>query len=96
MSKVGISETAEVLVALNELSLVIIKHARDGLNVADVPAIIIELMANDAYKSALGRAIDGISAVPAEVKDLQLEEGFELAKTQFSYLPKLLEAMKKA
>jgi hypothetical protein len=92
---VGITETKEVLIAVNELSLVVIKHVKDGVSVADLPAIVSELVASDSFKLALVSAVTGITNVPAEVKDIDFTEGMELAKVQLGYVPKLLEALKK-
>lgn len=92
---VGVTETKEVLVALNELALVVIKHVKDGVQVSDIPAIITDLMGSDAFKLALVSAVEGITKVPNEIKDVDFLEGMELAKTQLVYVPKLLEALKK-
>lgn len=92
---VGITETKEVLVAVNELGLVVIKHVKDGVSVADVPAIVSELVASDSFKLALVSAVTGITNVPAEVKDVDFTEGMELAKVQLGYVPQLLAALKK-
>ena len=91
----GIQETKEVLIASNELTLVVIKHVKDGVSVADLPAIVSELMTSDSFKLALVDAITGITNVPAEIKDIDFVEGMELAKVQLGYVPKLLEALKK-
>lgn len=92
---VGIQETKEVLIAANELALVVVKHVKDGVSVSDVPAIVSELIGNDAFKLALVDAVKGIVNVPAEIKDIDLTEGMELGKVQLSYVPKFLEALKK-
>jgi hypothetical protein len=92
---VGIQDTKEVLIASNELTLVVIKHVKDGVSVADVPAIVSELIASDSFKLALVDAVKGVTNVPAEIKDIDFAEGMELAKVQLGYVPKLLEALKK-
>jgi len=91
----GIEETKEVLVASNELGLVIAKHVKDGPQATDIAAIAMELFGSDAFKLALVKAIENVKQVPAEVKDIDLEEGLELAKLQLQYIPKFLEALKK-
>ena len=96
MNEHGIKETKEVLVAVNELALIIIKHVKDGLQVSDVPSIALEMFMNEAFKDAIANAVNNISLVPEEVKDLSVEEGLELAKEQISYLPRLLDGLKKA
>jgi len=95
MNEHGIKETKEVLIAVNELALIIIKHVKDGVQVSDIPAIAVEMFRNEAFKDAIANAVKDIAMVPAEVKDINVEEGLELAKEQISYLPRLLEALKK-
>ncbi len=91
----GIQETKEVLVAVNEIAIVIVKHVKDGVSVSDIPAIVSELIGSDSFKTTLTAAITNITQVPAEIKDIDLLEGGELAICQASYLPKILEALKK-
>jgi hypothetical protein len=92
---VGIQETKEVLIAANELTLVVIKHVKDGIAVSDIPAIVSELMTSDAFKLALVDAVKGVTNVPAEIKDIDFTEGMELGKVQLGYVPKIIEALKK-
>lgn len=93
---VGIQETKELLVAVNELSIELIKHLKDGVQVADAVAILDTLKNNADFKAKLEAGYTNVQAVPAEIKDLSLVEGGELVMTQISYLPKILEAAKKA
>lgn len=92
---IGVNETKEVLTAINELALVVIKHVKDGFAVSDIPAIISELMITDSFKLALVQAVEGIARVPSEIKDVDFMEGMELAKIQLAFIPKILEALKK-
>jgi hypothetical protein len=92
---VGIQDVKEVLIASNELTLVVIKHVKDGIAVSDIPAIVSELMTSDAFKLALVDAVKGVTNVPAEIKDIDFAEGMELGKVQLEYVPKILEALKK-
>lgn len=92
---VGIQETKEVLVAVNELALVIVKYVKDGVSVTDIPAIVSELIGSDSFKLKLTAAITNISQVPAEIGNIDLLEGGELAVCQASYLPRILAALKK-
>ena len=90
--KLGIKELKEVIVAANEIALIGAKLAKDGLSLSDAPALFTELMAK---RSELQAAIEGIGQVAAEVKDVDLQEGIEIAMIQIAYLPKLAEALKK-
>jgi hypothetical protein len=87
----GIKETTDVLVALNKLSVALIKAGKDGFQFSDAAS----LMANEELKAALLAAYDEISKVPAELKDLDVSEGIQLAMVQVQMLPGLIEAFKK-
>jgi hypothetical protein len=91
---VGILETRDVLVAANELALVVVKHVKDGAQLSDIPAVITDLLASDAFKAALVEAIKNIQAVPGEIADIDLSESIELVKAQIAYVPKIIEALK--
>lgn len=86
----GIKELKEAVVGLNELSLIIIKHVKDGLSFEDAVAVAVEAAANSDVKAA----IEGISKVPAEIGDIDLAEGVELVVVQAQYVPKILAALK--
>ena len=94
-AKIGIEETKEVLIALDEISLLILGQIKDGIQLSDVVSIITKVLASEELKSALSRAVVGISNIPAELKDIDLSEGIELIKTEIAYVPKFLEALKK-
>lgn len=92
----GVKETKELLVGVNELSIELIKHFKDGIQVADALAIVDDFKTNPDLLAAIMAAKDNIQAVPAEVKDLSLAEGIELALAQAAYVPKLIAAAAKA
>lgn len=92
---VGIEETKEVLVSVNELGLVIAKHVKDGVSITDIPAIIVDLLSSDAFKQALVNAITNVSAVPAEIKDINIDETFQLMMTQAGFVTKFIDVLKK-
>lgn len=92
---VGIQETKEVIEAANELTLVVVKHVKDGVSVSDIPAIVSELVSSDEFRQTLTKAVTGVTNVPSEIKDVDFVEGMELAKIQLSYVPKIIEALRK-
>jgi hypothetical protein len=51
-------------------------------------------MNSDDTKKALVKAVENVTAVPAELADIDLAEGLELGKVQLTYLPKILAALK--
>ncbi len=93
--KLGIKETKDVLIAANKLTILIIKKLKDGVQIQDGIEIAESLFKDGEIKSAVGEAKDKIEQVPAEVKDIDLQEGLELGMYQASQLPLYLEAIKK-
>lgn len=95
-AKLGIKETKEALVGVNELSIALIGTLKDGFQpVKDVTELYAKLAADPVVSAKLMDAYANIGAVPAEVKDLDVAEGMELAGVQLAYVPKLIEAFKK-
>jgi len=93
--KLGIKETKEVLAASNILAILIIKKLNDGLQLQDGVEIAQALFSDGEVKSAVQAAADKINAVPAELKDLDINEGLELGMYQAMQVPHLIAALKK-
>ena len=92
----GVKESKELLVGLNELALLMVKHFKDGFQLSkDVPAIVMELLSNSELKEALSKAAEGVSQVPDEVKDMDANEVLELVMVQVQFVPQILESLKK-
>ena len=94
MEALGIKETKEVVVGVNELAIELVKHFKDGVQFTDALGLIETLKTNEDFKAKLVAAYENIQAVPAEVKDISLVEGMELVMVQAAYLPKIIEAAK--
>lgn len=90
----GIQETKDVLVAANELALVIVSEVRDGVQADDVQKVIEKVMTSPAVTGAFQKAVQNVMAVPLELADISFFEGIELAQTQLAYVPKFIEAFK--
>lgn len=90
----GIKETSEMLVGVNEVTLVFVKHLKDGVQLGDFAAFWSEFQNNAEFKAKVQAAYEGASAVPSEAGDLDLSEGMQLAGIQLSYLPRIVEALK--
>lgn len=95
MDKVGIKETKELLIAINMLAVELIKLVKDGIQASDAAVLVAIISSNEPVKNALFAAFSNISAVPAEVKDLDVAEIVELVGAEVGLLPAILEAMKK-
>jgi hypothetical protein len=90
----AVKETKELLVGVNELSLIMIKHLKDGAQISDVMAIVDEMKNNPELLAKLEAAKNDIAAIPEEIKDCSLVEAGELAMVQISYVPKIIAALK--
>ncbi len=91
-----IKETKELIIGANELALLLITRLKDGLQVVeDVTAIIGKLMSDAEFQAQMQAAYDNIQAIPEEIKDLQIGEVIELVGVQVSYVPKIVDALKK-
>jgi hypothetical protein len=93
---IGIQETKEALIGINELSIVLAQQLKDGFQVgSDLAAIVGKWQSDADFQAKLTAAFIGIQKVPDEIKDLDLSEGIELASIQLAYVPKIVEALKK-
>ena len=93
----GIQESNELLVAANEIALCLISRLKDGFQLGEDVGAVIDKLQNDVdFKAKMDAGFTGVQHVPAELSDLQVGEIVDLAKTQIGYVPKLLDAAKKA
>ena len=74
-----VKETKEAVVALVKLGKVLAELAKDGIDWKDGAALASKIVSDEAFRSALVAAVEGAGAIPAELKDIKLEEGIELA-----------------
>ncbi len=91
-----IVDTKELLIGVNELALEIIKQTKDGLQIGQDLASIFARFQNDpVFAEKLTVAVKGISNVSAEIKDLSVQEGIELASIQLQYIPEIFKLLSK-
>lgn len=83
---VGVKETRELLVGLNEVSLLLLRHLKDGV-VGEFEAFYQAMSSNADFKTKVQAAFDNYQAVPEEVKDLNIAEVVELSMVQLNYVP---------
>jgi hypothetical protein len=93
--KLGIKEIKEALVGVNALAVLLAERMKDGVGIDDAMAVWAKLSSDEAFKAQMVAAYQGISLVPAELKDIDLAEGMELAVLQIQMMPALLAALKK-
>lgn len=92
---VGIKETQEALVGINEVAILLASRLKDGVGVDDFAAVWEKLNNDAEFKAKLEAAYQGVSQVPSEIKDLDVGEIVSLVMAQAGYVPKLVEALKK-
>lgn len=89
--KKDIKEMKEMMVGLMEMALLLAGEFKDGVQLDDFMDIFMKLKDDPRFMEAF----KGLKEIPAEAKDLDLNEGMELAMLVMAYVPKLIEAMKK-
>jgi hypothetical protein len=94
--KLSVKETKEVLVAGMEVGVFVCKRLSDGAGVDDFLAVLDKLKNDAEFKAVLEKAWEGKEKIPAEAKDIDLAEAGELAITAVTYVPKFIDAFKKA
>jgi hypothetical protein len=83
--KEGIKELKEVLDAVlstDGLTGLFIKCFKDGAQASDAAIIFSDLMSNPKYM----KAIQDINKIGVEVKDLDMNESFDLATDMLKYI----------
>lgn len=93
MSHLGIQETKEALVAVDEIALTIVKGFKKSGFVGSFAEFWATFQNDPAFKEKLAAGWANLSAVPSEVGDLDLGEAVELVLTEVAYVPKFIAAL---
>lgn len=91
----GVKETKELLTGLFTVTKVLAVELKNGFQISDLIASFNAIQNDPVKKAALEAALKNITEVPAEVKDVNLAEGIELAMHVITEVPSLIEAFKK-
>lgn len=94
-TEVGIKETREAVKGAAVLLILILKRLKDGAGVDDVMAIFAKFQTDEEFKKVLTEAYEGADKIKGEVTNVDLMEGFTLAKDLMDLLPEILAALKK-
>lgn len=94
-SQLGVKETKEALIGVNEVSLCLAEKFKDGVQVTDFTEFYAKVTADEEFKNKVKAAYDNYKAIPDEVKDIDAGEGIELAVVQLDYAPKFIEVFSK-
>ena len=93
--KVGVKETKELLEAVNILVVHLIREFKDGIQLGDFLELYSKLISDDEFKEKMVQAYLGVSAIPAELEDIDVREIIELSSYQLSFLPEIIDVIKK-
>lgn len=92
----SIKETKEGVIGAMVLAGIIAKEMKNGFQFpADLIAMFAAIQGDAVKKAKLDAAVDAINKVPAEISDISMAEGIELATAVITELPELIEAFKK-
>lgn len=93
-SSVGITETKEALIAVNEIGVFCASKFKDGVQITDFTDFYAKLTADEEFKAKIKVGYDNAKLIPAEIKDLDAGEGLELTSVQVGYVEKYIDALK--
>ena len=89
--KKDIKEMKEMMVGLMEMALMMAELFKDGVQAEDFMQMFMKLKDDPRYLEAF----KGMKEIPAEAKDIDLQEGMELVMMMMPYIPRMIDAMKK-
>lgn len=85
----GVKETKEALLALVILGKFVADRLKDGVSFDDAVALAGALGVDGEFKSKVMAGVAGAEKIPAEVGEIDLADGLELAKV----LPEMLSVL---
>lgn len=87
----GVKETKEAVLALTVLGAFVASRLKDGVGVDDAMALGQKLMMDAEFKTKLADGVTGLEIIPKEMGELDMADGFELAKV----LPEVIAEVQK-
>lgn len=93
-STVGITETKEAVLAVNEIGVFCASKFKDGIQVADFTEFYTKLTNDEDFKAKIKAGYDNAKLIPAEIKDIDAGEALELASVQVEYVEKYINVLK--
>lgn len=91
----GIQDTKEVMIALNEMGLTLLKLFADGVQFQDFISLWKAISENQDLKDKLAAAYEGYKNVSGEITHLDVPNMLVLVSTQMEYIPKIISALGK-
>lgn len=93
--ELGIKETKELVAGVFAVAALLTERLKDGAQFEDAIAFYTAMATDEAFKTKVIAAYDNAKAIPAEMKDLTMEEGFELAMFILPEILKIVKSVKK-
>lgn len=87
---VGIKETKEALIAVNEIALHVARRFKDGVQGSDFIGFYNDFVNDADLKAKLQAGWDAHQSIPNEVVNIDLAEAIELATVEITYVPKII------
>ena len=91
----GIKETKELIAGIFAVAALLTERLKDGAQFEDAIAFYTAMATDEAFKAKVIAAYDNAKAIPEEMKDLSMEEGFELAMFILPEVLKIIKSIKK-
>ena len=88
-------ELEEAIMGLMNLSLVLFKHFKDGVQLHDAIGIIADLQGNAELRQSLVDAAMGCHKIPGEVKNMDFKDAMNLTSLSMSYVGKIIAEAQK-
>lgn len=88
-------ETKELVVGLLALSAILAEVFKDGVQVADIGAVLAKIQASPELSAKLVAAYQDIELVKAETQEVSAAEVFEIVAAALPELQNLIAAVKK-
>lgn len=86
---VGIKETQEAIIAGVKVAKVLSAAAKDGLDIKDAVAVGTKFATDAEFRGAIIAGIQDSGKIPEEIKDIDMQEGFELVLAVLAELKKV-------
>ena len=92
--KLPIKDVEELLIACNELVILMIQRFKDGVQFDDFISLYSSLMEDERIKEIMFKAYNGYKNIPGQAKDMDVKETCQLAATQLKYIPIIVNSIK--
>lgn len=95
MSSQGVKETKEAVSGALKLGTLLYKKFADGVQTQDFMEIFAKFQLDAEFQKAIVEAYNGANLIEAELKDMDLAEGLEVAMHSLAEVQKAIVELKK-